>query len=298
MRREKGLYCLEPKVGVFFAALALSPKPRYIQAVATPHPELIPRHESRQQGAESPWTIWHYGGDREPHRSVSTTLKLAGHPDDGLTGFSLELTVAFVDGWLDHQRLPRGLCLACAGQMTGKARDARMTCALAQRHISACYFNRMPRDRTVLTRECPAAELQQQDHRFGALPKAWLAGTQPPLPAITRGKSGIAGGRACAGCRHRVTTSRHPGGAGLPAEQHSGWAEAVALRPPDNTTRRGPDGTIHRHRYRCMSCSMERQSEPVKSPGTRRAILALGLLLCVLLAVLGAFLLGWLDAMR
>lgn len=41
-----------------------------------------------------------------------------------------------------------------------------------------------------------------------------------------------------------------------------------------------------------------RMEPPVKSPGTRRAILAVGLLLCVLLSVLGAFLLGWLDALR
>ncbi|KAA2211996.1 hypothetical protein [Teichococcus oryzae] len=35
-----------------------------------------------------------------------------------------------------------------------------------------------------------------------------------------------------------------------------------------------------------------------RSDGRRRAILALGILLCVLLAVLGAFLLGWLDQFR
>jgi hypothetical protein len=44
-----------------------------------------------------------------------------------------------------------------------------------------------------------------------------------------------------------------------------------------------------------MRYSSER---PVKSPGIRRAILALGILLCILLSVFGAFLLGWLDALR
>lgn len=42
--------------------------------------------------------------------------------------------------------------------------------------------------------------------------------------------------------------------------------------------------------------SMQRQTEHTgKSSGTRRAILAVGILLCIGLSVVGAYLLGWLD---
>jgi hypothetical protein len=46
-------------------------------------------------------------------------------------------------------------------------------------------------------------------------------------------------------------------------------------------------------------CRMRHWSDrTAKGTGIRRAILALGILLCVLLSVGGAFLLGWLDALR
>jgi hypothetical protein len=38
---------------------------------------------------------------------VTTRLQLAGHPCDDLTGFFYEQALKLVDGWLDHQRLPK-----------------------------------------------------------------------------------------------------------------------------------------------------------------------------------------------
>lgn len=75
--------------------------------MADPSPELIPHHEPRQQGTEGLWTIWHYRGAEIRTTRATTQLRLAGHPYDGLTGFSFEQALKLVDGWLDHQRLPK-----------------------------------------------------------------------------------------------------------------------------------------------------------------------------------------------
>lgn len=70
--------------------------------------ELIPHHEPRRQGTEGSWTIWHYQGAEIRTAGVSTRLQLAGHPYDGLTGFSFEVAISLVDSWLDHQGLSKG----------------------------------------------------------------------------------------------------------------------------------------------------------------------------------------------
>jgi hypothetical protein len=69
--------------------------------------ELIPHHEPRIVSSDPKgWTVWSYRGAEIRCHGVSTKLALAGHPYDGLTGFSYEQALRMVNSWLDHQKLP------------------------------------------------------------------------------------------------------------------------------------------------------------------------------------------------
>jgi hypothetical protein len=69
--------------------------------------ELIPHHEPRQkETTKDGWVIWTYRGAEIRCHGVTTKLLMAGHPYEGLTGFSYDQALKMTDSWLDHQKLP------------------------------------------------------------------------------------------------------------------------------------------------------------------------------------------------
>jgi hypothetical protein len=93
--------------------------------MAEKHPELLPQHGPRQTGMEGVWTVWQYRGAKIRPSGVSIYLHLEGHPYDGMTGFSFELALTFVDSWPDHQRMPGATaCPCCRSQRCARPSPA------------------------------------------------------------------------------------------------------------------------------------------------------------------------------